>query len=165
LRFASGRANVVVLAMPADPRDRFEAFAGNEHMFFGLAEPFTFIRGEIEKALAKQVADTIVDSIVTEGEPKFLTLGRNVEGGKQLLVTWFGCCVRAKIFVSYDANQKHELVHAAITSMFGRWDEGAERRVARFHLDVHDGAERAYDDGFFKNRFMQFRIESDRPAP
>jgi len=153
-----------VIAMPADPRDRFEAFAGKEHMFFGLADPFAFIRGKIENALARQVADTVVDAIVTEGEPKFLTLGRNVEDGKQLLVTWFGCCVRAKIFVSYDANQKHELMPAAITCLFGRWDEGEDRRLAQFHVDVHDGAERAYDDGFFKNRLMEFRIGSDGPV-
>ena len=145
----------------ANPRDRFEVFAGKEHMFFGLPDPFAYIRGEIESSLAKQVADTIVDAIVTEGEPKFLTLGRNVEDGKKLLVTWFGCCVRAKVYVSYDANQKHELMHAAITCLFGHWDEGADRRVARFFLDVHDQAERGYDDGLFKNRLMEFRIGSD----
>jgi hypothetical protein len=62
------------------PVDDWSAFAGNEHMFFGLDEPFAFIRTQVEESLRTQVADTIVDAIVTSGRPKHLTLGRRVDG-------------------------------------------------------------------------------------
>ncbi|MDF3067919.1 MAG: hypothetical protein K0R38_3520 [Polyangiaceae bacterium] len=140
--------------MPASPDDDFCAFEGREHMFFGLRDPFGLIRSEVEDALRAQIADTEVLSIATLGEPKFLTLGRKAEDEK-VIVTHFGFAVRAKLTVLFDERRKGELIDALLTFLFGDVDTN-EKRYRRF-IDVHEEAERGFDDAAFKERFLAFR--------
>ena len=142
--------------MAADPRDDFGVFASNEHMFFGLSDPFSLVRAEVEKSLKAQVADTVVESIVAHGTPKFLTLGRKVGDGSKIIVTYFGTCFRARVRVRYDAGRKREDIAAAFTLLLGRVDERG-KEVARTFLDVHKEAESCFTDEVFEARFLKFR--------
>jgi hypothetical protein len=145
--------------MISDPRDDFGVFTGNEHMFYGLADPFALVRAEVERSLRAQMADTVVDSITAHGEPKFLTLGRKVGDGSKMVVTWFGTCFAARIAVSYDTGRKHERLAATFTLLIGRIDEPGKER-ARTFLDVHADAERGFTDETFQARLMAFRHEA-----
>lgn len=141
--------------MPASPDDDFSAFQGREHMFFGLRDPFGLIRSEVEDSLRQQIADTEVVSIATLGEPKFLTLGRKVDDGAQVVVTHFGFAVRAKLTVLFDQRRKGELIESLLTFLFGDVDT-SNKRFRRF-IDVHADAERCFEDAVFKERFLAFR--------
>lgn len=140
--------------MPASPDDDFSAFHGQEHMFFGLRDPFGLLRQEVEDALSEQVAGTEVLSIATLGEPKFLTLGRKADD-EQVVVTHFGLAVRARVTVLFDARRKGEVLEALVTLLFGGVDTTAKRY--RRHFDVHEEATRCFDDAVFKERFLAFR--------
>lgn len=147
--------------MPADPRDDFGAFAGTEHMMFGLSDPFGLIREETEKGLRRQVPDTILERIATQGEPKFLTLGKKVGDGSQIVVSHFGFCVRARLSVSYEGGTRHEEIESLLTFLFGEVDQpGAER--CRTHFDLHGDAERNFTGDAFRARFIAFRNEAHR---
>ncbi len=141
--------------MPASPDDDFSAFQGHEHMFFGLRDPFGLVRSEVEEGLRQQIPDTEVLSIATLGEPKFLTLGRKLNDGEQMEVTHFAFAVRAKLTVLFDERRKGEVIEALLTFLFGDVDT-SEKRYRRF-FDVHDEAERCFDDAVFKERFLAFR--------
>ncbi|RYZ04905.1 MAG: hypothetical protein EOO73_22280 [Myxococcales bacterium] len=140
--------------MPASPDDDFSAFRGQEHMFFGLKDPFGLIRSEVEDALRQQIADTEVVSVATLGEPKFLTLGRKTED-TQVVLTHFAFAVRAKLTVLFDERRKGEVIEALLTFLFGDVD-GPDKRFRRF-IDVHEEADRGFDDAVFKERFLAFR--------
>jgi hypothetical protein len=142
--------------MPAHPQDDFSAFEGSEHMFFGLRDPFGMIRTEIENALREQVPDTVLASVSISGKPKFLTLGRKSEDGQHAVVTHFGFCARARLAVLFDEGRKGELIEATLTYMFGNVDV-AGSQTCRTHFDLHEDADRHYDDEVFKRRFMTFR--------
>ena len=101
--------------MPARDTDDFSAFAGQEHMFFRLKDPFGMIREEVESVLRAQVPDTEVVSVATFEQPKFLTLGRKDGDGSLAVVTHFGFCVRAKLSVLFDQQRKGEVIDSAIT--------------------------------------------------
>lgn len=145
--------------MPADPRDDFSVFAGNEHMFFTLRDPYGLIRDETEAALRRQVSDTEVESIACSGAPKFLTIGRKIDGGARIAVTWFAFCVQARIELTCDAGQQRDELGATLTFLFGRIDEpGAE--ASRVYIDLHGDAERCFADEVFQERFVAFRSET-----
>lgn len=144
--------------MAADPRDDFSGFAGREHMFFGLADPYGMIREELENGLRKQVADTVVESIVMQGEPLFLTLGRKTEVENEVIVAHFAFCLRATVTVGFDAGRRRETMPMALTFMFGRVDQHGQEQ-SRTHFDLHADADRGYDEGEFQRRFMAFRAE------
>ena len=144
--------------MPADPRDDFTVFAGSEHMFFRLRDPYGMIRDEVEAVLRRQVSDTEVESIACTGEPKFLTLGRKVDDGTHVIVTCFGFCVRARVALSCDAGQRREELVATLSFVFGRIDEPG-REASRVHIDVHADADLAFTDERFQDRFVAFRNE------
>lgn len=141
--------------MPASPDDDFSAFQGQEHMFFGLRDPLGMIRSEVEDALREQIADTEVLSIQTSGEPKFLTLGRKSDDGQTMVVTHFGFAVRAKLTVLFDERRKGEVLESLLTFLFG--DVDTNRRRFRRFFDLHEEAERCFDDAVFKQRFLAFR--------
>lgn len=142
--------------MAADPRDDFRAFAEVEHMFYGLADPYRLIRSETEAGMRRQVSDTEIDSIVCAPGVKFLTLGRKIEDGARMIVTFFGFCVRTRIALRYAAGTEHDELDATLTFLFGRIDEpGAQ--VSTVHFDLHGDAERALDDTVFQQRFVAFR--------
>jgi len=143
--------------MPAAPDDDFRAFEGREPMFFGLRDPYGLIRTEVEDALRQQVADTLVLSIATHGEPKFLTLGKK-SADEQMIVSDFAFCVRAKLTVLFDEQRKGELIETTLTFLFGNIDTNAKR--FRRHIDLHAEAERCFDDDIFKQRFLAFRAEA-----
>jgi hypothetical protein len=158
LRSALARAERrgIVGAMPASPDDDFSAFAGHEHMFFGLRDPFGLIREEVEAALREQVPDTDVVSIATLEQPKFLTLGRKADDETQMIVTHFAFCLRARVSVLFDARRKGEVIEATLTFLFGNVDSPGKQRFRR-HFDVHAQAEAEFDDARFKQRFLAFR--------
>lgn len=149
--------------MPADPRDDFAVFAGTEHMFYQLRDPYRMIRDETRAALRLQVADTEVESIACTGAPKFLTLGRKIEDGTRMIVTYFGFCVRARLTLTCDAGRQRDELDAALSFLFGRIDEPG-RETSRVHIDVHADAERCITDEVFQQRFVAFRHEADAPA-
>jgi hypothetical protein len=140
-----------------DARDDFSVFAGSEHMFYGLSDPFVLVRTEVESSLRAQVPDTLVDSIVAHGTPKFLTLGRKVGDGTKIVVTYFATCFPARITVGYDAGRKREELAATFTLLVGRVDEPG-KQLARTFLDVHADAAQGFTDETFEARFMQFRL-------
>lgn len=137
--------------------DDWSAFAGNEHMFFGLADPYGLIREELERGLRQQVADTVVESIVTHGTPKYLTIGKRLtEGSSKVVVAHFAFCVAATVSLHYAGGQKRETLPVALTFAFGRVDEPG-RQTSRSWFDLHDDAARAFDDEVLKERFLAFR--------
>jgi hypothetical protein len=142
--------------MPAGPNDDFSAFEGSEQMFFGLRDPYGTIRAEIENALREQVPDTELASVAIIDKPKFLTLGRRSEDGQHAIVTHFGFCARAKLAVLFDQQRKGELIEATLTYLFGNVDV-AGSQTCRTHFDLHEDADRHFDDEVFKRRFMTFR--------
>jgi hypothetical protein len=142
--------------MPAQPADDFAAFEGSEQMFFGLRDPYGMMRSELENALREQVADTVVASIAITDKPKFLTLGRRADDGDKAIVTHFGICARAKVAVLFDEQRKGELLEATLTYLFGHVDKPGSV-TCRTHFDLHDDADRHFDDEVFKRRFMTFR--------
>jgi hypothetical protein len=150
--------------MAADPRDDFRVFAGHEHMFFTLRDPYRMIRDETEAGLRRQVADTAVTSIVCADPPKFLTLGRKIDDGTRIAVRFFAFCVRARIALTCDAGQQHEELPVALTFLFGRIDEPG-RETSRVHIDVHADAERAFTDEVLQQRFAAFRSEAGDADP
>jgi hypothetical protein len=144
--------------VPADPRDDFRVFAGSEHMFFTLRDPYRMIRDEIESLLRRQVGDTAVTAIVCTDPPKFLTLGRKIDDGARIAVGYFAFCVRARIALTCDAGQQHDELPAALTFLFGRIDEPGHE-TSRVHVDVHADGDRAFTDDMFQERFAAFRAE------
>jgi hypothetical protein len=145
--------------MPADPRDDFRVFAGNEHMFFTLRDPYRMIRDEIEASLRRQVSDTEIISIACTDPPKFLTLGKKIGDGTRVAVSFFAFCVRTRIALTYDAGQQRDELSATLSFLFGRIDEPG-RETSRIHVDVQADAERAFTDEVFQERFAAFRTEA-----
>jgi hypothetical protein len=142
--------------MSADPRDDFSGFAGAEHMFFGLEQPFQMIRRHVEDGLREQVADTVVDAIVMEGEPKFLTLGRKTEDARTVIVGHFGFCLMARLTLSCNGGRTRETLPAALTFLFGNVDKKDDTRM-QTHFDPHGDASAGFDEATFKRRLLEFR--------
>jgi hypothetical protein len=141
--------------MPADPRDDFSPFDDSTHMFFGLTDPFAYIRRRIESVLAQQVPGTRVHSIRCHGEPNFLTIGRKLEEDPEnVVVTYWATCFRCEIAVE-SPDQKAELP-STITLCAGQIDEPGQERTQLF-LDLFDDADKAFEEAFFKERFVEFR--------
>jgi hypothetical protein len=149
--------------MPADPRDDFSVFAGNEHMFFTLRDPYRMMRDEVEAGMRRQVADTEVTAIACSDAPKYLTLGRKIGDGARIAVTHFALCVRARIALTYDGGQQRDELPATLTFLFGRIDEPG-RETSRVYIDVHGDAERSFTDAMFQQRFIGFRNEAEEPT-
>lgn len=136
------------------PRDDFTAFADSEHMFYGLHDPFVLIRDETTRALREQVPDTHVESIAVVGKPKWLTIGRRLDEGDQIVVTYFGVCFQARIAVAF--GDGHENLEATVTFLFGRWDTPEEQRL-RTYFDLAADAVCGFEDDTFRARFLAFR--------
>jgi hypothetical protein len=137
--------------------DEFSGFAGSEHMFFGLAEPFQFIRRQVESSFREQVSDSIVRSIRMQGAPKFLTIARKTDDDETTaIVAHFAFCLRATVIVHSATSNLREEVKATLTFMFGHMDKPGIK-TSRAHIDLHEEADAAYDDALFKKRFLSFR--------
>jgi hypothetical protein len=146
--------------MAADARDDFSMLAGSEHMFFGIADPAAMVRDQYETGLRRQVADTVVERIRVVDQPKFLTIARKTDDASNVIVTFFGVCIRADLEVSFAGGR--EQLPTTITLLFGRWDE-AGKSTSRTHVDVHADALRMFDDAAFKDRFLAWRMEHEEP--
>jgi len=142
--------------MPIRSDDDFGAFDGLEHMLLGLRDPFDLIRGETEATLRRQIPDTVLERIVTFGEPKFLTLGRKTDDGSQMVVSYHAFCVRAQLSVSHEGVAKHELIDALLTFLFGEVDRPGHERCETY-FDVHGDAQANFTDEVFEKRFILFR--------
>lgn len=130
-------------------------------MFFGLSDPFGTIRAGVEAMLRQQIPQTVVDAIVTRGEPKFLTLGREQTRWfrKKMLVTHFGFCVLATLHVRADPSGPSAALECVLTFLFGRVDQPGRETRSRF-LDLEPDLERAFTYDCFKERFLEFRLET-----
>jgi hypothetical protein len=149
----------MITRMRSDPRDDFNAFAGQEHMLFSLAEPYMMIREAVESMLRGQVADVVVERIATFGEPKFLTLGRKIDDGK-LIVTAFAFAVSAMVDVRSAAHGAQQL-RATVSFLFRDVDAGDMDH--RTFLDLNDDAPRGIEE--LQPRFLAFRYEDqEKPA-
>lgn len=138
-----------------DPRDDFSIFADSEHMFFGLGSPYSYFRGQIEDALQKQLAGTVVEQIVCFDTPKWLTLGRRIEGDdNHVTVGHYAVCFRCAVDVV--AGEYRESIGATVTAMFCDVDREARARIS---MDMHADAARVFDDTLFQERFLRFRDE------
>jgi hypothetical protein len=144
------------------PGDDFRAFAGAEHMFFGLKDPFGTIRQETEAELRRQVADTVLERIETFGEPKFLTLGKKTQNPSKVVVAHFAFSVLARLYVTSAAGTHREVLDAALTFMFGNVDVPAST-TSQTHFDLHGDAQRNFTDDRFKERFLAFRTALLQP--
>lgn len=142
----------------ADPRDDFSPFRESAHMFFGMQDPFGFVRRSLEDALKEQVPSTRILAIRCHGEPKFLTLGQRLEddAGK-IVVTQWATCFQCRIDVETDDHA--EELPTTVTLCAGDLDEpGAER--TRLFVDVFEDADAAFEEEAFKERFLEFRSEA-----
>lgn len=142
--------------MTADPRDDFACFAGLEHMFYSLDEPYAMMRERLAEALRGQVADTEVEYLRCTGQPKWLTLGRKVGDGTKMIVTAFAFCVQAQIAVVSGGGQDREEMPAALTFLFAKMDEPGNQ-VSSMFLDLHGDAQTQFADPVFQQRFAEFR--------
>lgn len=139
-----------------EPRDDFSIFAGAEHMFFGLQAPYAYFREQIEAPLQEQVPGTLVERIVCFEQPKWLTLGRKIEGDERhVTVGHYGVCFRCTVDVR--AGDYVESLDATVTALFCDVDRDARARIS---MDVHADAVRAFDDAVFQQRFLAFRHEN-----
>lgn len=144
----------------SDPRDDFGCFAGSEHMFFGIREPFGLIREQVENMFRSQVASSRIHSIRAEGEPKFLTIGRRSEPDDgMVVVSHFAMCFRCSVDVESDEHREPAL-RCTMMMAFGDVDKRGEARM-RAWMDLHADADAAFDDEVFRQRFLEFRYALD----
>lgn len=145
----------------ADDRDDFSVFADSRHMFFGLDEPFAYIRSQIEGALLGQVQGSVVDAIRAR-EPRFLTMGRKVDDGRSMVVTHSGCCFRADIAASWPAGDERASaqLEGTFTMFFGGLDSEEDLSV-RIFLDLGEDAEEGHSEARFQQRMLAFRLGVD----
>lgn len=136
--------------------DDWSAFAGREHMFFGLTEPFALMRREVEAGLTQQVSDTVVVAIRTQGVPHHLTLGKKTADPTKIIVSFVGFAVQAEIEATSEG-QTHRLP-STLTFVFGRVDERGHE-TARSWIDLGADAAAAFDEDHFRERFLAFRAE------
>jgi hypothetical protein len=142
--------------------DDFGAFAGVEHMFFGLQDPFEMIRQETEAVLRRQVADTVLERIETCGEPKFLTLAKETDDPSKVIVAHFAFSVLARLYVASAGGAHREVIDAALTFMFGNIDVPASS-TCRAHFDLHGEAQLNFTHDRFEGRFLAFRSSLQQP--
>lgn len=142
------------------PNDDFHIFVGSEHMFFGLARPFHVIRSELEETLRAQVPSSRIHSIVADGEPKFLTLGRKLEDDEgKMVVTHYGVCFQCTIDVESDEHREPDL-RCTMTLCVGGLDKpGGARMQTWMHLHVDTDA--AFERETFEQRFLEFRAADE----
>lgn len=142
--------------MAADPRDDFSVFAGSEHMFYGLADPYGMIRDLTQESLQRQVSDAAIEHIKCSGAPKWLTMGRKLDDGKRMIVTHFAFCVQARIAVTSRGGRDREEMDATMTFLLGKMDEPG-KQVSSMYLDLHEDAQARFDDKVLQQRFAAFR--------
>lgn len=142
-----------------DPRDDFACFAGLEHMFYSLDEPYMMIRERLEEALRGQVPDTEVELIRCSSTPKWLTLGRKVGDGSKMIVTAFAFCMQAQIAVASGGGQDREEMASALTFLFAKMDEPG-KQVSSMFIDLHGDAQTKFTDEVFQQRFAEFRARA-----
>ena len=137
--------------MAADPRDHFTGFTGDEHIFLLLDDPLRLIRDEVEHGLREQVADTILESIAMQGEPKFLTVGQRGDDDG-MTVSHFGFCLRVRLALGHAGSAEHEDLDAALTFLFGHLDRAGQQQL-RTYFDLLDDAEAGFAAETFDQRF------------
>jgi len=141
--------------VPLDPRDDFHVFTEREQMFYNLPDPFGQIRDEVQAGLRRQVPDAEVDKIEAYDEPKFVTAGREINGGRKLVITAFAFVFRARVTVRSLAGTREDRLDMSVTMMFGRLDRPGEQ-VSRTFFDMHADAARNFNDEILKQRFVEF---------
>lgn len=144
--------------MAADPRDRFPAFTGHEHLFVLVDDPLRMIRNEVEHGLREQVADTVVDAITMEGEPKVLTVGQRGADDTVVAVSHFGFCLRARLAISHADSAASEELVATLTFLFGHLDRPGQQQL-RTYFDLDADADAGFTDAAFDGRFEQLRTD------
>jgi len=141
--------------VPADPRDQFAGFTGDEHLFALLDDPLQLIRAELEHDLREQVPDTVLHAIVMQGEPKFLTVGDRGPDDT-MTVTHFGFCIRTRLALGHAGRDAREELDATLTFLFGLLDRPGQQQLRTF-FDLGGDADRAFTDETFDERFEELR--------
>lgn len=144
--------------MPADPRDDFEILEGNEHMLFGLADPYAVLRREAARYLEQLTPDLELERIACTGAPKWLTITRRAPESLELAVTGFGLCTPATL--TFGSGYASEEASATITLLCVRWNEPL-RELVRAYVDLGADVEPGYSDEAFQHRLLAFRAEVD----
>jgi|GEM_PF-3188046 len=143
--------------MPADPRDRFAGLTGQEHIFEILDDPLAVVRREVEHGLREQIADTIVDAIVMEGEAKFLTVGERA-GEDAMTVQHVGFCLRTRLALRHETTDDREELDATLTFLFAHVDRPGQEQL-RTYFDLQGDAASAFTDETFDARFELLRAD------
>lgn len=139
--------------MAADPRDRFDGFSGDEHIFLILDDPLAMIRNEVEHGLREQIADTVLDAITMNGEAKLLTSGQRADEDS-MTVQHVGFCFQATLALHH--GEQHEQLEATLTFLFGLLDRPGQEQM-RTYFDLASDAADGFDDDTFDARFEEFR--------
>lgn len=147
--------------MAIEAGDDFSVFAGNVHMFFGVREPFLYMREQTEACLRGQNSDVVLTALKAYGVPRFYTMGQQTADGKTILVTHFGTCVRAKLYVRHDQECGSEM-DATLTFLFGDVHLSGQEKY-RCHFDFGEDAEKAFAEKAFHERFLVFRVNECAP--
>lgn len=131
-------------------------------MFFGVRDPFSYMRDQVESGLRKQKKDSVLNAVKGFDTPKFLTIGRGADKNKNLVVTHFGTCYRARLYVTHDQGA-HSEIDATLTFLFGDVHlRGVEKN--RNYIDLGTDAEKAFHEDEFRQRFLTFRAAECAPA-
>jgi hypothetical protein len=138
--------------------DDFRVFDGQEHMFFGIANPWGFIRYEIEEALRSSPPHFQVEQITAYDTPKFLTLCREADADGNATISHYGFSFKAKLKVSHPQVGTDVVMDMIMTCFFADIDQPKPRKVAIFDLKNTEGK---FTDEIFTERFIQFRYETD----
>ncbi len=139
--------------MQIDPRDDFRAFGDPGAHFYGLLEPFLFMRDGLERELQAQIADTVLDRIEVVGAPKIITLETEEDPPRLVHVA---VCFPALLWATYDEGKKRERMAVTATFLYGPMGPRAVRRV---HVDFHQDAGPAFDDERVAERLARFSAD------
>ncbi|MEM9190426.1 MAG: hypothetical protein AAGF12_14670 [Myxococcota bacterium] len=139
----------------------FGVFAEHEHQFFGMEDPYEFIAQEISEGLQRQVADTVVESIVAFDVPKFLTLGTRLpDDPDRMRVTGFAFCCRLEVVAS--TKKQRETLSVTFSACFHGISH-PETAKSRVWIDLHHDALQAFDERHLEARFLEFRAQLGAP--
>jgi hypothetical protein len=142
----------------SETEDDFQIFGGQEHMFFGIANPYEFIRYEIEEALRNAPPHLKVEQIAAYGNPKWVTLVRQADAGGNAPISHYGVSFKAKLIVSHPQALANGVVDVVMTFFFGNIDRPEPRKKSIFDLK---NTEHKFRDELFTERFIAFRLEVD----
>ena len=134
--------------------DDWKAFTDLEHLFFGMANPFAFLRACIEEVIRQGDPRATVESVHTVDAPKHLAVAS--AESRQILA--FAIVFRAHLEIARPEGGPADRVDATVSVFLGDLDKPGRQRVARF-IDLGENGVAAFDDSQFSARFQEFQRE------